>query len=100
MTECSPPASIAATTDRIFSIAVNSITSRPLKAVVKNAMDNDVMVTSGDFLDILQYEIESLDENAISDQNYNDIWLSSGGHLAMWGVKAPFPGCLQQQYFK
>ena len=94
----SPPSSIPAAKDCIYSVAVNSVTSRPLKAVVKDFLNN--LLTSGDFLDVLKFEIESKDENALVDPNFDDSWLNSGGHLAFWGAKEPFPGRMQRQYFK
>ena len=97
VTEMSPPAAVPAAADRVYSVAVNSITSRPLKAVVKDASNNDI--TTGDFFDVLQYEVETLDVNAVGDPNYVDTWINSGGHLVMWGRQAPIPGRLQRKFF-
>ena len=94
----SPPASVPAAASRVYSIAVNAITSRPIKALVKDASNNDV--TTGDFFDVLQYQVETLDVNAVGNPSYTDTWLDTGGHLVMWGQQAPVPGRLQRKFFK
>lgn len=95
----SPPFPLEADySKRIYSVAVNSITSRPLKAIVVDASNNTV--ETGEFQDVLSYQIETLDENAVADPSYDDTWLNTGGHLVMWGRQQPFPGRMQRKYFR
>ena len=94
MPPASPPADPV---DRVYSVAINAVTSRPLKANVYNSSNHHI--TDGDFLNVLQYQIETLDVNAVSNPSYVDTWLNGGGYLAMWGRKAPVPGRLQRKFF-
>ena len=83
--------------DRVYSVAVNAPTSRPIKANVYNSTNHHI--TDGDFSNVLLYQIETLDVNAVSNPAYVDAWVNSGGYLSMWGRKAPVPGRLQRKFF-
>lgn len=95
----SPPPSVPLDPkERVYSVAINSMTSRPLKAYVKDASNN--VPTTDDFYNVLQFQVQTLDVNAVSNPAYVDTWLNSGGYLTMWGRQAPVPGRIQRKYFK